>query len=100
MYHELTRIINKRIGSIKIIRLVVKISLKLRKLYNILEYYKNFDHYVLAKFSTFQSIYFDALQARSKFLKSWKTKVVNQNFLTKHFRFTCINFYQSFQGII
>ena len=81
-------------------RLVIKISLKIIELYNVLEYHENFDHYILAKISTFQSIHFDALQARSKFLKSWKTKVVNQNFLTKHFRFTCINFYQSFQGII
>ena len=97
MYHELTRIINKRIDSNAINHQNIFIT---QKVYNILEYYKNFDHYVLAKFSTFQSIYFDALQASSKFLKSWKTKVVNQNFLTKHFRFTCINFYQSFQGII
>ena len=52
-----------------------------------MKYSYPFDSCILPWYITFQTVYFDALQVRSKFLKSWKTKVVNPNFCTKHISF-------------
>ena len=49
-----------------------------------MKYSYPFDSCILTWYITFLTVYFDALQVRNKFLKSWKTKVVNQNFCTKH----------------